>query len=333
MSITSTSSPTPTGPFNRPDTFARGLALWHRVLPFLAATVFALGIYFIQHMLKKHTYREIADSIQAIPRLRVWQAVGLTAGSYLLLGCYDLLGFLYIGQKLSRLKIIFASFTAFSFSNNIGLANLAGSSIRLRVYSTYGINPKDILKIIAFCSVTFWIGFFSLAGVMLNFFPLPFPSSFGISTAFVRAFGALLLALAVFYLSSCLFRRRPFEFLGHQFQLPSFRLAMAQVLVAAGDWALAGLVLYLLLPISGIISYPQFLSVFISAQVIALIAHVPGGIGVLEALVIYFVSRDHESNPAILGGLLAYRLIYYLFPLLIAAMSLLAYELSGFFRR
>jgi len=308
-------------------TAQRCLHFAHRLLPVFALIVFAIALFFIHHLLKAHSYREIAGYMNSIPLERRLLAICLTACSYLVLSGYDLMGFRYIGKKVPALKVAFGSFTAFAFSNNIGLANLAGSSIRLRIYSTYGIEPTDTLKIIAFNTVTFWIGFFALAGTMLFISPLQLPASFGISQDWVRVSGATLLAIAISYLAVSILKRTPVVVFGHSFQLPSFGLSVLQLLIAAGDWALAGFVLFILLPQTAEIGYPQFLTIFVSAQVVAMLAHVPGGVGILEALVIYFVAPNHLATPAVLGGLLAYRLIYYILPLITAACFLVTYEL------
>jgi phosphatidylglycerol lysyltransferase len=302
-------------------------SLIQKLLPVFAVGMFGIAIYFVHHLLKAHSYHEIRDYVRSIPLSHTVSAIALTYFSYFVLSGYDFLGFKYIGRKIATSRIIFASMTAFAFSNNIGLANLAGGSIRLRIYSTYGIDPKDTLKVIAFVSVTFWCGFCALAGVLLTLYPLPFPPSFGISVGFVRAFGVLLLFIAIGYVVACGLIRRKLTIRGHELQLPILSIAIRQLIVAAADWALAGFVLFLLLPESAGVTYPQFLTIFISAQVVALIAHVPGGVGVLEALVIYFVTPDHSSNPGVLGALIAYRAIYYLLPLATSAAALVGYEI------
>ncbi len=302
------------------------MRLINKLLPVFALLIFAVAIYFVHHLLKQHTYREIAGYMKSIPLERRLLAVALTAISYTVLSSYDFMAFRYIGRPLAPLKIAFGSFTAFAFSNNIGLANLAGSSIRLRVYSTYGVDPQDTLKIIAFNTVTFWMGFFALAGVTLTISPLQFPPTWSVPQESVRIVGIILFLIAAAYLALGIFRKKPIKIRNWVFELPSFSLSFLQILVAAGDWALAGIVLYVLLPADSGVSFSQFLTIFVSAQVVALLAHVPGGVGVLEALVIYFVTPDHQPSASVLGALLAYRLIYYIIPLITAATLLVVYE-------
>jgi len=68
-----------------------------------------------------------------------------------------------------------------------------------------------------------------------------------------------------------------------------------------------------------------FMGVFIIAQVLGVFSQVPGGLGVFEGLFMYIIPGEH--NQALLfGALIAYRIIYYLLPLLLSAVVLFSYE-------
>ena len=86
--------------------------------------------------------------------------------------------------------------------------------------------------------------------------------------------------------------------------------------------ALAALVVYLLLPQGVSVSYSAFVGVFLLAAGAGIISHVPAGLGVFETVVLLLLPRE-VSTPAVLSGLFAYRVIYYLMPLA-AAVTLLA---------
>ena len=85
--------------------------------------------------------------------------------------------------------------------------------------------------------------------------------------------------------------------------------------------------LYVLLPPS--IPFRSFLAVFLLGQFAGLISHVPGGLGVFETTILYFLS-PYLPAPSILGSLVAYRAIYYFGPLIIAVSFL---GLSEFWRK
>lgn len=82
----------------------------------------------------------------------------------------------------------------------------------------------------------------------------------------------------------------------------------------------------MLLPDTSAVTYPGFLAVFLLAQTIGLLSQVPGGLGVLESLIVLFLSSAIPASK-ILAALLLYRLIYYLLPLTVAIAMLGIHEL------
>jgi len=62
--------------------------------------------------------------------------------------------------------------------------------------------------------------------------------------------------------------------------------------------------------------------------VAGVITHVPGGLGVLEAVFIALLSH-RVPQEKLLGALLAYRAIYYLLPLIVASLFYVVTELRS----
>lgn len=295
-------------------------------LPLLGLLMFSLAAYFVFHFLRGHSYKELLASFQTIPTSRLLLALALTCAAYLVLSLYDLLAFTYAGVRLLTLKIMFGSFMAFAFSNSIGLANLAGSSIRLRFYSSLGVAPLKIAQIIAFVTVSFWLGFFFLAGLVFVAVGVGVPDTINVAPVVFRWIGVAFLVLVAAYLFYSALAKTNIRLGRFNLDVPKIRIAAAQIAISAMDWTLAGTVLYVLLPDSVTLSFPVFLSVFLSAQVIALLSHVPGGIGILESIVIYFVVPDHHAAPDVVAALVVFRLLYYFLPLAIASVSFAGYE-------
>jgi phosphatidylglycerol lysyltransferase len=102
-------------------------------------------------------------------------------------------------------------------------------------------------------------------------------------------------------------------------------LLLAQTALSCLDWAIAGSVLFAVLPHDVGVSYSQVLSIFLLAQVSGMASQIPGGLGVFEAVVLLLLSPA-ISGSAVLGALLAYRAIYYLLPLGVASTLLGAHE-------
>lgn len=308
------------------STISAVLSFLRRLLPLLAVAIFFGAIYFVHKMLKPYSYREIMNYVEAIPPARLLASLAATVCSYAFLTGYDLLGVRYAEKRVPAGQVVFASSLAFAFSNTIGLANLAGTSVRLRLYPYFGLLARDVLKMVGFISLSFWLGFFALAGAALTIDPVELPTEFGLPPGILRVLGIGLLALVGAYLTFAAIRKEPIRVAGRHFRFPSLRLALLQVVVAAGDWALAGAALFFLLPPSPALGYFHFLSIYLTAQLAALLSHVPAGAGVLEALITRFVGPEHHATPAIVGGLIAFRLIYYLAPLVLATAALGVFE-------
>ena len=86
------------------------------------------------------------------------------------------------------------------------------------------------------------------------------------------------------------------------------------------DLSIAGSVLYVLLPGDVTLSLPVFLAVYMVAMLVGMLSHVPGGLGVFEALVVLMLP---DAPPdAVFGSLLAYRVTYYIVPFATAALTL-----------
>ena len=146
--------------------------------------------------------------------------------------------------------------------------------------------------------------------------PIEVPADWPLAGAAQRLVGAVLLALSGSYLAACaLARRRGWTIRGRRFALPSFRLALIQLLVACANWMVMGAIIWTLLDYR--IDYAELLSAVLVAAVAGVIVQIPAGLGVIEAVMVALLSGEVPKNE-ILGALLAYRAIYYLGPLLVA---------------
>src|SRR5262249_21480539 len=94
---------------------------------------------------------------------------------------------------------------------------------------------------------------------------------------------------------------------------------------SAVDWTLAAAVLYVLLPLNGL-SFAGWLGAFLTAQLIGIASHVPGGVGVFEGVMVIFL-KPYVDSAKIVPALLIYRAVYYLLPLTVALVGLIGDEL------
>ncbi len=289
--------------------------------PLLGLLLFAAALWVIHGELAAHHVRDILHATRSIPAWKAWLAAGLTAAGYLSMTGYDALTLVFLGRPLEYRKTAFASFISYAFSNNIGFAMLAGGSIRYRLYSAWGLSFWEITKVITFCTVSLWLGFFALGGAAFLLEPGVVARATSFPAVSVRLLGIAFLLTVAVYLGLSAFYRKPIAIRGRELALPPLRISLSQLAVAAADWTLAGSVLYALLPASAGAGFFGFLGAFLFAQLAGLSSQVPGGLGVFEVVILLFLSGS--APPAqVMGALLAYRVLYYLAPLTIAAALL-----------
>lgn len=278
----------------------------------------------LRHELKHYTYADLQHGLAAIPTSRILLAMGLTTFNYFVLMGYDLLAVRAIGCTLSVGRVALASFIGYAASYNFG-ALLGGTSARYRLYSSWGLTTVDIVKLLAMIGVTFWIGVFTLAGVVFLFEPLKIPDQIHLPFTSLKPLAILFLVGVAIYLVLCQVRREPLRFRGWELPLPSLKVSLEQIGVASADILVATSVLYVLLPPELNVSYLFLVGVFLLAMVAVVTTHVPGGVGVFELIVIWMLGGDQSH---IVGALIVFRAIYYWLPLGIAAVLLAVHEVA-----
>lgn len=300
--------------------------LLHRLLPLMILILFAAALWVLHSSLRQFHYQQVVAQLKAIPAAQILLALGLTILSYLAMTIYDRLAIDYIRHPLATGKVMLASFISYAFSNTIGLSLLTAGTLRYRLYSAWGLSTEEIARLVTFTVLTFWLGLITVAGITFIAEPLALPALSHLSLHSALPLGLLMAGLVLTYLLVVALRQAPLRFRNWELPLPSLRLAGTQILVGSLDWALAGSVLFVLLPANAGLSLPQFLAIYLFAQVVALISHVPGGLGVFESIIL--LSVQEISADALLGSMLIYRGIYYLLPLTLAALLLGGSELQ-----
>lgn len=296
-----------------------------KLVSWIGLFFFAFAAYMLYHQLSKYDFEDIKSAVLSIPNKNLMLASLASLGGYVALSSYDYLALRYVHRKLSPLKWIFAGFIGFSVSNNAGHAIVSGGSIRYRLYARWRFHASEIVQMVTFSGFTYLVACFFL--IILGYFLTP-NHAFGegsvskMTTEIITAVSAIGLLV---YFGASLFYKKPIVIKDIAFEMPSFRMALAQVFIGGADILLASLVLYFsMIPFLDI-SFDVFIGVFIIAQVLGVYSQVPGGLGVFEGLFLYIIPGD--TDPALLfGALIAYRIIYYLLPLVISSVLLFSYE-------
>jgi phosphatidylglycerol lysyltransferase len=289
-----------------------------------ALGVLALGFAALHHLAQTVNFHDVRLAFHAIPSMSLGLALLLTTVSYLALTLYDVFALRVIGRPLPWRTAALASFTSYTLSHNLGLALLTGGSARYRIYSAAGLDGSDIARVIAIASAAFWSGVVVIAGVALIVHSGPLMvGTLALPASLAPITGAAILALAA--LLMIVLARRPtvLKLWRWSIPLPTPGQALAQIGIAVLDLTAASAALFVLVPVLAPAAFPAFLFAYALAIIVAVVSHVPGGIGIFEAVIVATVPGDRAT---LLAALIAYRVIYYLLPLAIAAAMLAIHE-------
>jgi uncharacterized membrane protein YbhN (UPF0104 family) len=298
-------------------------SLGRRLTPYIAAAAIALAAFLLYRTLSRYSWPEIAASVAAIPAHRLLFAAGFAAASYLCLTFFDYLALRYVGHPLPYRKAALASFVALSMGHNIGLAALSSGTIRYRFYSRWGLSAGEVAKLVLFCGVTVGLGLITLGGAALIMRASLAEDITGLDRPLVIALGALCLCVTAGYVALAALVRRPIRIRRFTLAMPPLHLAFGQIAIGPLNFACVAACLHQVLAAVGEVSYPAVATVYVLATVAALIAHVPGGLGVIESVVLFLLPQAQ-----FIGALLVFRVVYFLVPLAIGAPIFAAIEIG-----
>ena len=251
-------------------------------------------------------------------------ALTATVVSYGALVGYDLSGLRYAGARLPLRTVLLASFCGYAIGNAVGLGAFSGGAVRYRIYTAAGLVPGQIARLIGFISVALGIGLAAIAGLGLILRVDQVSRMLGTSRAPLLTTAATILFLATIFLIFCATRRRPVVLGPVAIQPPGPVLVLTQMTLTMIDVLAAAVVLWALLPPTGI-GFFAFAAVYAAALALGVLSHVPGGLGVFEIAILYAVgSKAPVSHVA--AALVAYRTIYYLLPLFLSTVLLAGFE-------
>lgn len=307
---------------------SRALGLLRRHGPTVFGLALLVGaLYVVQREFRDLSMADIRAALGAIPGRQLWVAAGWTLLAYAVLTIYDRLGSVYAGKPVSYARSSLASFCAYTLAHNLGFAAVSGAAVRYRFYAAWGLTPGEIAKVIAFTSLTFGLGGMALGGMVLIWEPEVVPwIAENLPHWAMQAVGVALLGVVATYI--LLSRLLPhFTVFGHRIDLPGFRMACAQTLLAGVDVAVTAMIFYVLLPEAPGLSFARFLGIYLAAYTAGLAANVPGGLGVFDTAVLVGLA-PYVPAPQVIGALLIFRFFYYIIPLFLAGILFAGFEIG-----
>ncbi|OZI23409.1 hypothetical protein CAL26_08125 [Bordetella genomosp. 9] len=298
--------------------FMQGLrARWPllRKIIFIAFALLVIGL--LVNLARDVEWEKVMEAVRANTWPVLLRACGVAVASYLIYACFDLLAIPYLGHKIPPLRVMAVGIVAYAFNLNMG--SLIGSvGFRFRLYLKMGLQAAEITRIVGLSLTTNWLGYFWVAGGLFAWGVLPIPDNWNIGAGALRVIGAAMVLAAVAYVALCAWsRRRSWTIRGHEIFLPSGKVALAQSVLGSACWMSIGMVVWTLMRHD--VSYALVLGVLLLSGIAGAVTHIPGGLGVVEAVFVAMLSGQ-VPHYEILGTLLTYRAVYYLGPFAIAAV-------------
>jgi phosphatidylglycerol lysyltransferase len=290
----------------------------------LGVALLVLVAFWLHHLLGKYHWRDILERVQAISNTKLLRAAFFTCAGYGCLTLYDALAVRFAGARVPYPRVALISFMGYAIGHNVGFNSISGGAVRYRAYTALGLSAKQIATIIAFGTLTFFLGASVLLGVSLLSNAGMSGSVLHVNAWLARVAGGILLVAVGAYLWLVCTRHAPLKFRKIVIPVPKPRVAFAQIGISCVDMLCATSVLYVLLPREAAIGFFAFAGVYLLALAAGAISNVPGGIGVFEFVLLLLMPAVPEDR--LLGALIAYRAIYYFTPFLIALVLLGAHE-------
>lgn len=296
-------------------------------LKYLARAIFVLAIigaiYLLVRTLRQYSLDDILSTLGSIPLSNLAIGLGFAACSYFCLAVGDWLATRYAGKPLKFRQTALASFVSLSIGHNVGVAALSSGAVRYRFYSRWGLDGEAVAKIILFCGVTVALGLSTLGSIGMALRPEDAGDMMKLDTSTIRMLSGAFAIFPVVYLLLCAVLRKPLRIRSWSMKLPPMRLALAQVVVGTVNFSFVSAALHQMLTAFAPASYLKVAAASITANIAAIISHVPGGLGVLEATIVHIL-----PGASSIAAVIAFRVVYYFIPLAFGLILLATSELT-----
>jgi phosphatidylglycerol lysyltransferase len=281
----------------------------------LAAGAVALALWLVRAQLQQISLSGLAAALRATPPVAIALSALFTAASFACLALVEWQALKLVGRPLPPRPVAIASFASNAISIVLGFGVVSGTAIRLRTYAFAHLKPAEIARLVLLLqAATFASGVVALGLSLLRWLPHALAKS---------ADGWLILARDLALLAPIVLW---FVLFGTPPRRPGRTTLDRLVALAAGlgDQVFSGAALFVLswfvLSPRDLGAFDAFMTVFCLGSLIGSVSGVPGGLGVLDAVMLGGLStgRSHVHETA--AALILYRVIYFLGPLLAACV-------------
>lgn len=277
----------------------------------LTGLVTAAALFLAYRTVRNLSVAEIGGALAQVDAWRLPLALALTLLCYTTLSGYDVIALRSLGRNLAWRRALCGSTSAYALSHNLGFAPVTATFARGVVYRHDGIGMGDAARIVVITGTAFWLGVLLMLGTTLVALPSAVLPHLG-RLLHVVIGASILLAVAGYVAMIAMGARR--MGLGRwSIPLPSFRDALLQLAISIAETTTAGMILWILMPHVGLALYPAVLVAYVTAFVAVLLAHTPGGAGVLETVVL--VMLPEVDKATVVSALILFRIVFHLLPL------------------
>src|SRR6201986_1473088 len=304
----------------RAISFLRQKQVLHKVGVVVSVTVIGIACYVLYHMLRGINVDEVIQAIRDTEPHQIALAALFVAAGYFTLTFYDLFATRAIGHNVPYKINALAAFTSYSIGHNVGASVFTGGAVRYRIYSSWGMNAIDVAKVVFLAGLTFWLGNAAVLGLGVAYHPEAAAAIDQLPAWLNRlAAFAVLVALGTYVVWVSMrprgVGRGPWTVI-----LPGGSLTLLQIAIGIVDLGFCALAMYVLVPDEPNLGFIVVAVIFVAVTLLGFASHSPGGLGVFDAaMLVGLWQMDRED---LLGGMLLFRLLYYIAPFVISVILL-----------
>jgi glycosyltransferase 2 family protein len=283
----------------------------------LSLTIIAVAVVVLYHILREIDPDELIDAIEGT-NWRTFLIAGLfVAAGYLTLTFYDLFALRTIGRPEVPYRVAaLAGFTSYAVGHNVGASVFSGGAVRYRIYSGWGLSVIEVTKICFVAGLTFWLGNATVLGLGILQAPQAARALDQLPLWTNRLLAIVILALLAAYVAWVWVKPRVIGREGWQVTLPGGPLTLLQIAIGIVDLACCAAAMYMLVPDEPNLGFVTVAVIFVAATLLGFASHAPGGLGVFDAAMLVALWQFDKED--LLGGLLLFRLLYYIVPFVLS---------------
>ena len=302
----------------------------HKILSAIGGLAILLAIFLLYRVFSHQDPGALREAVTSVSLHTLALAGLLAAGSFTAIAVLEYLAVRHTQTPVPLRRVIATAVAAIGIGHTIGLAALSSGAIRYRMYGRAGHGIMFVGKVLLFSGISTACGFAGTGGVALLWRAESLAPLLRISPDLVRGVGAGMLGVLGAYFLLCVVLRSRTVAVGQKFaiRVPNGRVAALQIVSANTNVLCIAGALYACLRDFTDVTYSMIAALYVSSDMTALIGHVPGGWGVLE-----YITTTSLSGTEVLAGVVLFRAVYYLVPLVVGLVVFFVDEIISYHRQ